>query len=60
MSSPSGFALAPKVEITVPFTVTRPSSMNLSAARLEATPAAAMIFCIRIPSSLGFIAIYSG
>jgi hypothetical protein len=32
---------------SAPLTVTRPSSMSFSAARREAMPAAAMIFCSR-------------
>ena len=42
---------------TVPFTVTRPSSMSFSEARREATPAAAMNFCNLSPMRFPFYAV---
>jgi hypothetical protein len=36
--------------MVTPFTDTRPFTINVSAARLDATPAAERIFCRRIPN----------
>src|SRR5688572_16369582 len=52
MTSRSGSTLLPCSVTKVPFTSTRPSLIISSAARLEATPAAASTFCSRTPCSL--------
>ena len=44
----SGSALVPSFETTEPLTVTRPSTINRSAARRDAIPAADRIFWSRI------------
>ena len=49
-SSAAGSALAPGIDTTAPLTVTRPSRISDSAARRDATPAAAISFCSRTPS----------
>src|SRR5882762_9068547 len=47
MSSRAGSAFVPSSRMVVPFTVTRPSSINCSEARRDATPACERIFCKR-------------
>src|SRR6185503_5203539 len=47
MSSRAGSAFVPSSRTVVPLTVTRPSSINCSDARREATPAWERIFCKR-------------
>src|SRR6188474_2406999 len=54
MSSAAGSALTPISRTVVPLSVTRPSAISFSAARLEATPACDRIFCRRRTPELLF------